>query len=177
MMIHQTARAMLAVLALLCRVAANAASASGYLVIADKNGIPCFSLTQEAIAKHPSLDLVEVVSHGKNEGVMWMQYTVQEGRRFEFGTESTCLLYGSSWANVESGSIAGQLYPRTPYFVSLRTSVNKDGKRQATDYFGWFCMSIDPDGRSHVRQVSFDSAAERFRWDLCNPPFSFDVRD
>ncbi|TFW13863.1 hypothetical protein E4L96_19010 [Massilia arenosa] len=165
----------LAALILLSQVA-KASSFPGKLVIRDKGGVPCFSLNDQDSGKHLNFQLIEVVSHGEPKGIVWMQYTLAEGPTFEFDGASSCLPYGSTWAKTGGSGNAGQLLPGTPYFVSLRAASPNRGGSGPVDYFGWFCISLAADGHPHVQQIFYDPALNRFRWDMCTPPFSYDVR-
>ncbi|GAB2627511.1 hypothetical protein GCM10027191_25450 [Novilysobacter erysipheiresistens] len=139
-------------------------------VVRQSGQLPCFSVPTESLRDKDELTVAgiqvsELDEREQVRGTTWTgDFTLSEPPTLL--SPETCIPYGT----LESGRTVGPLIPIEPgrhYTVFINAHVRRGEEWQNRSYSGYFCVAKDAMQRHLVREVQWDKALGRRRWDGC----------
>lgn len=147
--------------------ASAAISSLGEAKVMDRDGVPCFSISEApAPTALRSLSVSETKSADWRTlpAALWAIEVVPPGAAVDWRA-SDCIAYGHAPAGVDTRVAARPLQLHWVYSVAISARGKRD-RGNVLAHRAEFCV-IEADGRTVAREVPWDAVASKWRYDVC----------
>jgi len=124
-----------------------------------KNGVPCFSVTnnREARATPHEISVIDVISVNNNNYKLIWNRTFPPNPPIMTLSPYECLSYGAGTED------APKLLKGFRYKVFMNSYLNGNNRR----YHAYFCLYQNDDGETEIHHVEWSNKLKGFDWRIC----------